>query len=106
MGQIKNIKLHIVTDIKIYLDKKKHLHHTTRKMPAADPRVRQLTIKTGVVKRLYKEKNMYEKESKQMEEKVEKMKAAGEDEYNIKKQIEVKNESLAMVPDCKKRLKT
>ena len=46
-------------------------------MPAADPRIRQLTIKTGVVKRLYKEKNMYEKESKQMEEKVQQMKANG-----------------------------
>ena len=75
-------------------------------MPAADPRVRQLTIKTGVVKRLYKEKAMYEKESRQMEEKVEQMKTNGEDEYMIKKQIEVKNESLAMLPDCKKRLRT
>ena len=39
-------------------------------MPPSDPRVRQLTIKTGVVKRLFKEKNMYEKEAKEMEKKV------------------------------------
>lgn len=75
-------------------------------MPAADPRIRTITIKTGVVKRLSKEKCMYEKEAKQMEQKIETMKAGGEDEYNIKKQVEVKNESLAMIPDCKRRLNT
>uniref|UniRef100_A0A671FWT9 Tubulin-specific chaperone A n=1 Tax=Rhinolophus ferrumequinum TaxID=59479 RepID=A0A671FWT9_RHIFE len=52
----------------------------------ADPRVRQIKIKTGVVKRLAKEKMMYEKEAKQQEEKIEKMKAEDGENYAIKKQ--------------------
>ncbi|XP_053557353.1 tubulin-specific chaperone A [Bombina bombina] len=70
----------------------------------ADPRVRQMKIKTGVVKRLAKEKSMYEKESKQQEEKVERMKSEGGDEYVIKKQMEVLQESRMMIPDCQRRL--
>ncbi|XP_018412777.1 PREDICTED: tubulin-specific chaperone A [Nanorana parkeri] len=70
----------------------------------ADPRLRQMKIKTGVVKRLSKEKCMYEKEAKQQEEKVERMKTEGGDEYVIKKQIEVLQESRMMVPDCQRRL--
>ena len=37
--------------------------------------------------RLTKEKLMYEKEAKKEEEKVEKMRAEGKDEYDIKKQV-------------------
>ncbi|XP_075447187.1 tubulin-specific chaperone A [Ascaphus truei] len=70
----------------------------------ADPRVRQIKIKTGVVKRLAKEKLMYEIEAKQQENKVEKMKSDGGDEYVIKKQIEVLQESRMMIPDCHRRL--
>ncbi|XP_040276112.1 tubulin-specific chaperone A [Bufo bufo] len=70
----------------------------------ADPRVRQIKIKTGVVKRLCKEKLMYEKEAIQQEEKVERMKREGGDEYVIKKQIEVLQESRMMIPDCHRRL--
>ncbi|XP_064903459.1 tubulin-specific chaperone A isoform X2 [Columba livia] len=58
-----------------------------RRCPAmADPRLRQIKIKTGVVRRLAKEKVMYEKEAKQQEEKIEKMKAEACDDYGIKKQ--------------------
>ncbi|XP_063312783.1 tubulin-specific chaperone A [Pelobates fuscus] len=70
----------------------------------ADPRIRQIKIKTGVVKRLTKEKAMYEKEAIQQEEKVEKMKSEGGDEYVIRKQIEVLQESRMMIPDCQRRL--
>ncbi|XP_040195545.1 tubulin-specific chaperone A-like [Rana temporaria] len=70
----------------------------------ADPQLRQIKIKTGVVKRLYKDKVMYEKEAKQKEEKVERMKTAGEDEYVLKKQNEVLQESRMMIPDCSRRL--
>uniref|UniRef100_A0A2R8PBY4 Tubulin-specific chaperone A n=1 Tax=Callithrix jacchus TaxID=9483 RepID=A0A2R8PBY4_CALJA len=52
----------------------------------ADTRVRQIKIKTGVVKRLVKEKVMYEKEAKQQEEKIEKMRAEDGENYDIKKQ--------------------
>nr|XP_020011144.1 tubulin-specific chaperone A-like isoform X2 [Castor canadensis] len=55
----------------------------------ADPHVRQIKIKTGVVKRLVKEKVMYEKEAKQQEEKIEKMKAEDGENYVIKKQAEI-----------------
>jgi len=44
----------------------------------ADPRVKILKIKTGVVKRLTKEKLMYIKETDQQREKVEKLKVSGE----------------------------
>ncbi|KAM4810219.1 tubulin-specific chaperone A [Rhinophrynus dorsalis] len=70
----------------------------------ADPRLRQIKIKTGVVKRLAKEKLMYEKEAKQQEEKIERMKSEGGDEYVLKKQIEVLQESRMMIPDCHRRL--
>ncbi|XP_077143208.1 tubulin-specific chaperone A isoform X2 [Ranitomeya variabilis] len=70
----------------------------------ADPRVRQIKIKTGVVKRLSKEKLMYEKEAKQQEEKIERMKSEGGDEYVIKKQTEILQESRMMIPDCHRRL--
>ncbi|NXN86375.1 TBCA protein, partial [Bombycilla garrulus] len=55
--------------------------------------------------RLAKEKIMYEKEAKQQEEKIEKMKAEACDDYRIKKQIEVLQESQMMIPDCQHRLK-
>ncbi|XP_036856068.2 tubulin-specific chaperone A isoform X2 [Manis javanica] len=71
----------------------------------ADPRVRQIKIKTGVVKRLVKEKMMYEKEAKQQEEKIEKMKAEDGENYAIKKQAEILQESRMMIPDCQRRLK-
>lgn len=70
----------------------------------ADPRLRQIKIKTGVVKRLSKEKCMYEKEAKQQEEKIERMKTEGADEYVIKKQTEILQESRMMIPDCQRRL--
>lgn len=44
----------------------------------ADPRIKTLKIKTGVVKRLTKEKLMYIKETDQQLEKVEKLKQSGE----------------------------
>ncbi|XP_038621730.1 tubulin-specific chaperone A isoform X3 [Tachyglossus aculeatus] len=54
--------------------------------------------------RLVKEKLMYEKEAKQQEEKVEKMKAEDGENYNIKKQTEILQESRMMIPDCQRRL--
>ncbi|GFX88707.1 tubulin-specific chaperone A [Trichonephila clavipes] len=69
----------------------------------ADPRVKQIKIKTGVVKRLAKEKSMYEKEAVKEKAKLEKMQASGEDSYLIRKQEEVIKESVMMVPDTMKR---
>uniref|UniRef100_A0A4X2KMB1 Tubulin-specific chaperone A n=1 Tax=Vombatus ursinus TaxID=29139 RepID=A0A4X2KMB1_VOMUR len=47
----------------------------------AGPPMRQIKIKTGVVKQLVKEKLMYEKEAKQREEKIEKTKAEDGETY-------------------------
>jgi len=70
-----------------------------------DPRTRQITIKTNVVKRLFKEKISYEKEAEQIVKKIDKMIEDGKDEYDIKKQGEVLQETRGMVPDCARRLK-
>ena len=43
----------------------------------ADPRIRQLYIKTGVVKRLTKEKLLYEKEAEKQKEKTTSYKEQG-----------------------------
>ncbi|GFS87839.1 tubulin-specific chaperone A [Nephila pilipes] len=69
----------------------------------ADPRIKQIKIKTGVVKRLAKEKLMYEKEAVKEKAKLEKMQASGGDSYLIRKQEEVIKESVMMVPDTMKR---
>uniref|UniRef100_A0A8C5X822 Tubulin-specific chaperone A n=1 Tax=Malurus cyaneus samueli TaxID=2593467 RepID=A0A8C5X822_9PASS len=61
-----------------------------------------IRIKTWVL--LAKEKVMYEKEAKQQEDKIEKMKAEACDDYGIKKQIEILQESRMMIPDCQRRL--
>ncbi|XP_060072114.1 tubulin-specific chaperone A-like [Ylistrum balloti] len=71
----------------------------------ADPTMKQLKIQTGVVKRITKERYAYEKEAEMIEKKVEKMKAEGKDEYDIRKQEEVLEESRSMMPDTKRRLK-
>uniref|UniRef100_A0A8C8RVU0 Tubulin-specific chaperone A n=1 Tax=Pelusios castaneus TaxID=367368 RepID=A0A8C8RVU0_9SAUR len=47
---------------------------------------------------------MYEKEAKQQEEKIERMKAESSEDYGIKKQIEILQESRMMIPDCQRRL--
>lgn len=67
-------------------------------------RQRKIKIQTGVVRRIAKEKIMYEKEAIAMAEKIKKMEAAGDDEYVIKKQNECLAESQQMGPDCQKRL--
>lgn len=69
----------------------------------ADP-LRNLKIRTGVVKRLAKEKQMYEQEVVDQAVKIEKMKSEQKDEYDIKKQVEVLDESQRMIPDCQRRL--
>ncbi|XP_038076378.1 tubulin-specific chaperone A-like [Patiria miniata] len=73
---------------------------------AQDPRIRNIKIKTGVLKRLVKEKTMYEKEVTDQTAKVERMKAEEQDEHNIRKQQEVLEESKMMIPDSNRRIKT
>lgn len=70
----------------------------------SDPRIRTLKIKTGVVKRLAKEKVTYEKEATEQRQRIQKLKEQDKDGYDIRKQEEVLQESLMMVPDCQRRL--
>ena len=70
----------------------------------ADPRIKQLKIKTGVLKRVGKEKLSYRKEADQQKVKIEKMKVDGKDSHDIKKMGEVLQETLMMIPDCHRRL--
>ena len=70
----------------------------------SDVRLRTLKIKTGVVKRLAKEKITYEKEAVQQQERIDQYKTQGKDVHVIKKQEEVLQETLMMVPDCQRRL--
>ncbi|XP_026463787.1 tubulin-specific chaperone A-like [Ctenocephalides felis] len=70
----------------------------------ADPRLRQIKIQTGIVKRLTKEADCYEKEAEQQKKRVISYKDQGKGEYEIRKQEEVLQEALMMVPDCRRRL--
>lgn len=70
----------------------------------SDPRIRTLKIKTGVVKRLTKEKLIYEKEAEQQRDRVQKYKDEGRDDADIRKQEEVLAEAFSMIPDCQRRL--
>ncbi|GAB0088043.1 Tubulin-specific chaperone A [Sergentomyia squamirostris] len=70
----------------------------------ADPRVKQLRIKTGVVKRLYKEKISYIKEADSQKNRIDKFKGEGKDEHVIKKEEEVLQECLMIIPDTQRRL--
>lgn len=73
-------------------------------MAQADPRIKNIKIHTGVVKRISKEKKVYEKEALDLAGKVEKMEKEGADHYVVKKQREVLQESQMMVPDSQRRL--
>lgn len=70
-----------------------------------DPRLRQITIKTGVVKRLIKEEVVNHKEIAQEENRLKKFKSEGADSHVLKKQEEVIQECMMMVPDSERRLK-
>lgn len=72
--------------------------------PVDAKKVREVKIKSGVVKRLAKEKVSYEQESEKLSQKIDKMKAVDPDDYNIKKQDELLEESKKMIPDCERRL--
>lgn len=51
----------------------------------ADPRLRQITIKTGVLRRLTKEKTVYAREVIEQKARIEKLRAAGKDDHVLRK---------------------
>lgn len=69
----------------------------------ADPRLRQITIKTGVLKRLSKEKTVYEKEIDQQKARIEKLRNEGKDDHVMRKEDEILQEAMMMVPDSHRR---
>jgi len=72
----------------------------------ADPRLRQIFIKTNVVKRYAKEKISYEKEVEREEKRIQKFRDENRDEHDIRKQQEVIQENLMMIPECQRSLRT
>eukprot|EP01031_Cornospumella_fuschlensis_P034481 gene34481-41747_t len=74
------------------------------KKPAEENPSKKLKVQVGVVKRMIKEVESYEKEVITNEARVQKMRDDGRDIYDIRKQEEVLQESYMMVPDSKNRL--
>lgn len=67
--------------------------------------LKDLTIKTSIVKRLVKEFSFYEKEAEKESAKLNNLKASGDmDDYVVKKQIEVLQDTQQMIPECLRRL--
>jgi len=66
--------------------------------------VRNLKIKTGVVKRLGKEVIYYQKEYEQQQARIDKLVEQNADIHDINKQKEVLEETNMMIPDTKRRL--
>eukprot|EP00971_Amphidinium_carterae_P114728 2272780-Amphidinium_carterae.1 len=71
---------------------------------ATDPSVKQLGIKVGAVKRTLKEYELYLKEDVDQRAKIAQMKSDRVDEADIKKQLEVLNDTLTVIPDTRQRL--
>lgn len=69
----------------------------------ADPRIRQIFIKSNVVKRYAKEKQSYEKEAEKEQNRLARFKSENRDIHDLKKQEEVIQENLMMVPDCQRK---
>lgn len=69
-----------------------------------DPALKQLQIKVGTVKRTKKEYEAYVKEEVTQRAKIEAMKTEGKEDSDIKKQMEVLNETLTVIPDARHRL--
>lgn len=64
----------------------------------------QLSIKTNAVRRLINEYKIYTKEVSDQESYVEQLKSANTDEYEVKKQIEILEESKRMVVQLKTKV--
>eukprot|EP00736_Rhodelphis_marinus_P005520 Rmarinus@m.28292 len=65
---------------------------------------RDLKIKTGKVSRTRKEYLSYQQEKAKQESRIEQMKKDGKGEHEIRKQEEVLQETVVMLPDTRMRL--
>jgi tubulin-specific chaperone A len=66
--------------------------------------LKDLKIKTSVVKRIGKELVFYESETIKQEARIQALVDSGADDHDIRKQQEVLKETTDMFPDVKKRL--
>ncbi|CAG8481109.1 2568_t:CDS:2 [Paraglomus brasilianum] len=66
--------------------------------------LKDLKIKTNIVKRIHSESKSYATELEYQQKRIDKFIEENRDEYDIKKQKEVLEETLKMIPDCKNRL--
>lgn len=66
--------------------------------------IKQLKIKSSVVKRITKEVHYYEKEVEKEKQRLDKMRNEGKDDYALKYQEKVIRESESMIPHCKHEL--
>ena len=68
--------------------------------------LRQLRIKTGIVSRIIKDISSYQVEADMQQQRLDRMKMEGQDEYDILKMGQVVQESIMMIPHCVKKLVT
>ncbi|CAM0140150.1 hypothetical protein VKS41_005826 [Umbelopsis sp. WA50703] len=68
--------------------------------------LRDLKIKTNVVKRYMKELKSYDVELVNQQERISKLIKSGADDADVRKQKEVLEESVQMIPEVKRRLAT
>ncbi|DAZ98546.1 TPA: hypothetical protein N0F65_007045 [Lagenidium giganteum] len=66
---------------------------------------KQFKIKVGTLRRVKKDLEYYARELTTQKAKIDKMRADGKDEYDIKQQQEVLVETETMLPDCQTRLR-
>lgn len=76
-----------------------------RKKPRETEEEKQLRIKVSICKRCSKDLIYYGKEAEKQKAKIEKMKAEGRDEHDVKKQIQVLEESEEMIPLSRDQLR-
>lgn len=63
-----------------------------------------LQIKVKALQRLIKEKSFYSKEVTECAHKLEQMKSAGADQYDVMKQTQIWEESQRMVPELERKI--
>lgn len=66
--------------------------------------VKQLKIKAGAVKRTNREYHSYEEELRTERDRLQKLTTSGASDHAVKKQQDVIQESISMLPNTKKRL--
>lgn len=64
----------------------------------------QLEIKTKALGRLIKEESLYQNDLKEQEAHVESLKSGNADSYEIKKQVEVLDDTKNVIPEIRKKI--